>query len=247
VLKQTQRLLLSGAAALALSSGTASAGPPPQSVWNGFYLGANGGVGMGADSATVTNIFSFFPDPNIGTFGGTGALAGVQAGFNTEFGNALVFGVEADADLASINGDRFFGGKGGYGGSLPFFGGKGDQSVSSHYGWLTTARVRVGVPIGNFLLFGTGGVAAADIKNAYTNATYPSTSFSQSGTRVGWVAGFGGEVAVSPKTSFVIQFLHSDFGSRTLDFNGNGPLYSGTMTFHNSLDVLTVGFNWKLP
>lgn len=238
-------VLLAGVAAAALSAGSAWAAPPP-SAWTGLYFGANAGGGWSNGNTTfANNLYNDWPTPHLDGLDGSGALGGVQAGFDTEFGNTVVLGGVVDVGATAITGDRWFGGKSGYGGSLPFFGGKGDQKVSSHYNYLATARLRAGLAMGNFLFFATGGLAMAGMEHTYTNATYPSDSTSRSNTGYGWVAGLGGEVKLSPTTSLQMQYLHADFGTQVLPFTYNGR--TGQATFNDSLNVITAGLNFKLP
>jgi len=66
--------------------------------WTGFYVGANAGFGFGRSATTV---LSPAPANEQARLGGLGALGGVQAGYNWQFGsllgfNNVVLGVEAD-------------------------------------------------------------------------------------------------------------------------------------------------------
>ena len=211
VIRQTKNALLAGAAVIALSAGAAQAAPPA-SAWSSLYFGVNGGFGSGDGGVDVRA--NYFPS-SIGGVDGSGGVAGAQVGFDHQFGGVVLGGV-ADIDWMSINGDRFFGGKPGWGGHLSPFAGKGDQHISKNYDWMATFRGRVGVPMGNFLPFVTAGVAVASFDNSYKNITYPQLSGSQSGTHVGLVIGAGAEAMISQMVSVQAQFLHTDFGSQTM-------------------------------
>jgi outer membrane immunogenic protein len=64
----------------------------PNSTWNGFYLGANGG---GAWGSSTWSGFS--------SFNTSGGLVGGTVGYNRQFGQ-IVGGVEGDLDWANIQG-----------------------------------------------------------------------------------------------------------------------------------------------
>ncbi len=64
-----------------------------------------------------------------------------------------------------------------------------------------TARLRGGFALDRFLVYGTGGAAFRDASN---NGT-------------GWVAGGGGEYALTDNISVGVEYLHYDFGSDDLD------------------------------
>jgi len=94
--------------------------PTPAFTWTGFYLGANIGYGWGeADWSDDLD----------------GFLAGGQAGYNWQFGNGFVLGIEADLQGSNISSPTF---------SVDYFG---------------TVRARAGFGIDQFLLYGTAGFA----------------------------------------------------------------------------------------
>ena len=68
--------------------------PQPVFSWTGFYIGANAGYGWGTgqDAAGLAGI-----DPK-------GWSAGGQAGFNYQFENNVVAGIEADLQGTDISG-----------------------------------------------------------------------------------------------------------------------------------------------
>src|SRR6201995_3422735 len=88
--------------------------PVPFYDWSGFYVGVNGGTGGGP----VSPIYDLNGLPQPGFAGSQyvdqqhhrmgGAFAGGQAGYNYQFGNNVVVGIESDlqwSDIAAIRGD----------------------------------------------------------------------------------------------------------------------------------------------
>jgi outer membrane immunogenic protein len=170
--------------------------------WNGFYLGLNAGGDFGnskgstseycsgaggscyiASYNTAINALGF--DQKINTTGFTG---GAQAGYNLQRGSWLV-GLETDFD--------YFGSRGSKSvtvttpGTLTI-----DSAVKTD--WLLTARPRLGVVTGNWLFYGTGGLAITDLRGTWSFANAPySENASQQSTKMGWTIGAGVEARIS--------------------------------------------------
>jgi outer membrane immunogenic protein len=133
-----KKVLYAAVAALALSAGSATAAlaadltaeqppapaaPPVVSVfsWTGVYLGANLGYGWANSDVSDDN----------------GFVGGGQIGYNYEFDNHLVLGVEGDIDATGME-----------------FGG-------NDVDYLFSGRARLGYAFDRWMLYGTGGVAHA--------------------------------------------------------------------------------------
>ena len=94
-----KKLLVGGIIAVAFISAPASAAPPYN--WTGFYVGAEGGGGWGRVGLDT----SVFDDAKL-----SGALGGVQAGYNQQFGSWVV-GVVGDINASNIRGSMNWGGE----------------------------------------------------------------------------------------------------------------------------------------
>src|SRR5690349_19862192 len=82
--------------------------PPAVTVynWNGFYVGANGGIGWGRKCWTFVNNVGAAPtNTDERCHDVSGGIAGGQIGVNFQSG-AFLFGLEGQADWASLSGDR---------------------------------------------------------------------------------------------------------------------------------------------
>ena len=149
-----KRLFLAAVALVALA-GMASAadlppGPPtyykapafvpPPYTWSGFYLGVNGGGGLGSSAWDTTNAFNI-----------SGGIVGGTLGYNYQFGHAVV-GAEGDIDWSGLKGSTT--------GGCPAGCSTGDS-------WLSTVRGRLGYAADRFMPFVTGGAAFGNI-NAST-------------------------------------------------------------------------------
>jgi len=149
-----KRLLVAGVGLLALASAAAAADLPPAPgnyykapvfvppySWTGFYLGVNGGGGLGWSNWDTA-----------GGFHTDGGVVGGTVGYNYQIGHAVVGG-EGDIDWSSISGSTTSAG-------CP----AGCGTANS---WLSTVRARVGYAADRFLPYVTGGAAFGNI-NATT-------------------------------------------------------------------------------
>lgn len=190
--------------------------PPAAYNWSGHYIGAV--VGHGWGNTSVGEI-SFFDDPldidPVGGlpgfgFGTSGKLGGVEIGTGWQSG-ALYFGVEADIAATNISGT--------HADDVAGF------SVDSTLNWLSTARLRGGVPVDRFLLFASGGLAlggvTADLHDTYPGPVVIDTS--SSATSWGWTAGGGVAAALGDHWVIKAEYLYVDLGSQQHSFSEPSP------------------------
>jgi outer membrane immunogenic protein len=183
--------------------------------WTGFYVGVYGGGGWGQHDRSMAGFNN--------SYNSSGGLIGATAGYNWQFNNPLVVGLEGDIAWANIKGDD-----GGVGGST-------DQST---YRWLGSVRGRLGYAANNWLFFGTGGWAFANIRHGNNGA--PTDTFDN--TRSGWTVGGGVEYAFLPNWTVRADYRYFDFGSysRSAPANAVNP-YSVA----NKLQTVTIGLSYK--
>ncbi len=202
--------LLRGASVAAVLACSASAGlaadlgagggfkdePAMAPLWQGFYIGVNGGGAVDGQS-----VYDFNPgvpaadSKNAASL--KGLMGGVQAGYNAQYGY-VVGGIELDADFAKTDNPT----------ASYYLGGSMNPELNSVY----SARARLGFLLQPRVLFyGTGGYAAANADFLY-DAGFGNL-YKDSGTLQGWVAGGGIEYMHSSHLSFGLELLHYDFGS----------------------------------
>ncbi|MBB5753642.1 outer membrane protein [Prosthecomicrobium pneumaticum] len=184
-----KKLLLAGAASLALTGAAAAAdltyeAPPavaPAPVisssvfnWSGFYAGVHGGWGW-----TTADVDSF------GDVDGDGFLVGVQGGYNWQM-DQFVFGLETDFSYADISGSEA-----GFDGDL---------------NWLGTTTGRIGYAMDNVLVYAKGGVA-------YGEGEADSGVADESNWHVGWTAGAGLEYGFTQNVTGRLEYSYVDLGS----------------------------------
>jgi opacity protein-like surface antigen len=165
----------------------------PAHDWTGFYVGAEGG-GVWGNSKHIGQTGARDTFDATPWFDVTGGLAGGTAGYNAQFDRIWAFGLEGDASWSDAHGQAQ---------QIPPFSAK--QAGSTTERWLDTARVRLGfTPADRWLLYATGGLAAADVEAAIT----PSTFGSESHVRWGWTAGGGVEAMIAGNWSAKLEYLY---------------------------------------
>jgi outer membrane immunogenic protein len=178
--------------------------------WSGAYIGVHGGAGWG----------ELAPEGNI-TEDLDGWLAGVQAGYNAQFGN-FVLGIEGDVSWSNLNWEES---------APPFF-----ESTYT-LDWQATLRARAGVAFDSVLLYGTAGLAAGGA--SYDAFIFPVVDQVVSRTHVGWVAGVGVEAMVVEGVSVKAEYLYRDLGSATYAFDSFVPFEQAL-----TASTVTVGVNF---
>ena len=155
--------------------------------WQGLYLGANLGYGVGRyhlDNNVVSGGLS--SQLTFGDTGAAGVLGGGQIGYNWHFAPSLVVGIEADFQGAAINQTycAF---------QCEFFTVAADNKLQ----WFGTLRPRVGYAQAGWLWYITGGFAYARVQNDYSvsspAASVPLVSHSVKHDLNGWTLGGGVE------------------------------------------------------
>jgi outer membrane immunogenic protein len=248
------RLILCGAAAsFIMVSGAAAAQPTSAPDWSGPYIGLNGGYNWGKTTTRSDTTVNQLSGVNAGagavtvapsTYGSSGRFdnngwtAGGLLGLNIQSG-PLVWGVEGDFDgMWARHGQTSVT-------TLPATGLTTGSTVtvnrSTDPSWIATVRGRLGFGLDHVLLYGTGGVAFADLRNresfAYVptvtpgvttqnpGATYGpySSGGGSSGVRTGWTAGGGVEFLASNNVTLGAEYRHTNIGSHDYASGSTGP------------------------
>ena len=271
-----KRFLLATVALAALSAPAAAADlatkypvkavPVPVFSWTGFYIGGNFGYGGDkfnfAESkidtywnstpveASRESIVLYDPSPidytRTDTINSSGFFAGGQIGYNYQFANNVVIGIETDLQWSGIEGkhDYSFVDQFGYlstysfGGSVDYFG---------------TIRARLGYAYDRFLPYITGGAAYGKTKVEGSYFSYDAwcdyawgNAFDASSTNWGWTIGAGAEYAITNNWTIKAEYLYVDLGSTDytfFDVNDDYHYYTGSVDtkFH----TMKVGVNYK--
>lgn len=232
--------------------------------WTGFYIGGDVGAAMQGGSGT-SNFFQNDGDPAFDNNiqkqspNPTSAIGGIHAGYNWQFAPNWVAGLEGDwqwigsrysfcrqTDIDSVacsDNNRGF------------------ANISGETRSIGTVRGRLGYAFDHVMVYGTGGVAFADIKTTLgvnclrdgcgDSGTTNATASSSSTVRTGWVAGAGLEWMLTQNWLVRTEYLHADFGnlSNTLNLatanciNGGPCGVSWSRDLH--YDIVRAGISYK--
>ncbi|WP_234050908.1 MULTISPECIES: outer membrane protein [unclassified Xanthobacter] len=234
-----KRFLLATVALAALSAPAAAADlatkypvkaiAAPVFSWTGFYIGAN--FGYGGDKYSYDY---YTGGPLVYGYAGSadanssGWFVGGQLGYNYQFANNVVVGLETDLQWANISGQVA-------GVSL----GGSNWIAGSNTDYFGTIRARLGYAFDRFLPYITGGAAYGNVQNTLTQGAY-FPQVSNSSTNWGWTIGAGVEYAITNNWTLKTEYLYVDLGSS--DFGPlNGVMVSGDTKFN----TMKAGVNYK--
>jgi len=223
-----KRILLSTIALATLTVGASAADLPARMpvkapiivetiyTWTGPYIGIVGGYGWGESELKAGN-FRRKLSPDGGFVGGT-------LGYNWQFNNSFVVGLEGDIAWAGIRGSRHC---------------SAGVTCRTEQDWIGTVRGRLGYAVGPALFYVTGGYAVSDIKvKAIDNVANASTAVTK--TRSGWTVGGGIEYGFWNNWSAKAEYLYADYGSERYRAAGSRPV---NVKFNESL--FRVGINYR--
>lgn len=197
--------------------------------WSGFYIGGVAGYNWGKDRTTEYDTATGQPLNMHFDYKPDGFSGGVKAGVNFQHGS-FVYGAEADFELTNI--------KGGFIDRIQNLG-RGDDT----YDWQASLRARMGLALDRVMIYGTGGVAIADIKNTYTlvplNIVEPISDI-----RAGWTAGAGVDFAVTDNLIAGIEYRFTKFNDFTNVSHSAFPGISGTQEPQFNAVRLTLSYKF---
>jgi outer membrane immunogenic protein len=130
-----------------------------------------------------------------------GVEGGIEGGYNWQSGQ-FVYGFAGDLQASSAN-DRFAG----YQFSNPWFG---------------TIRARGGVAFNNILVYGTLGPAIGEGQVKFGG-------LSESTTHLGWTAGLGLEIGLTPNWSAKVEYLYVDLANQNYLLTGSTGMQSNVL------------------
>jgi|SRR5882672_1706430 len=172
------------------------------SNWTGLYMGINVGYGSNDTSFDATG----FTGDN--STSASSILGGAQIGYNYQFAPHLVVGLETDYNRTGIKSTNAF----------------GNTGLDVSQPWFGTTRLKAGVPTGNLLIYGTGGVA-------YGQTDVSSPNGSVNVPTVGWTGGVGLEYAI-PGTNLTLagEYLHVVLKGPAASFTGGNSISTDSTT-----------------
>jgi outer membrane immunogenic protein len=149
----------------------------------------------------------------------------LHAGWNWQSG-ALVFGIEADVNLANIDG------------TFTFL--NGDEFTTDVQA-TGNLRARIGFAMDRALIYATGSLAIADVELGTLFLAGP-TREEDNKTYFGYTVGGGLEYAFTDALSARVEYRYTDLGEENFDWATAFPTFNGDydITFH----TVQAGLSW---
>jgi outer membrane immunogenic protein len=193
--------------------------------WSGIYVGAQVGYAVGGNADYVyddddDSDYNYSHDLD-------GLLGGIYAGYNHQFSNNIVLGVEGDAEWSDVDGE----------GATPD---SDPYSASSSIKWTGSARVRLGYAIDRFLPYVTGGVAVGGLSfTEFNNGDFYSED--DDVNLVGWTLGVGSEYAVTDNWIMRAKYRYTKFSDEDFTTQPEDEDYNADADIHD----ISIGIAYK--
>lgn len=208
------------------------------SSWTGAYAGAavGGSLLASSDDNGVPGLTSKSETES------RSLLGGVHLGYNFLAGQ-IFLGVEGDFNLQNHSKSRVP--------QPPVYGATrtipGSLVNHTDSDWQGSLRARVGLPMGMFMPYVTGGVAIADMTLKQTYTAFPGIVQTKSDTLTGWTVGGGVEVLVARGVSLRVEALHTEFEDLKMPGLADpGGLAPYTRTQHDTrTDIVKTGLSFR--
>ncbi|AWC20855.1 Opacity protein antigen [Aminobacter sp. MSH1] len=224
-----KKILLASAVVVAFAGAARSADvvatepelAPAGFSWTGAYVGVQAGNSWGDANADYVNPFVWptSHDP-------AGFLGGVYVGYNYQFSNNIVLGLDADIAWSGANSE------------FKDFPGLVRTMVDVDY--TAAGRVRLGYAVDRWLPYVAGGIAVSRAEFGY-DMTVSDAAIKD--TLVGWTLGGGVELAATDNLILRAEYRYSDFGS------GKEHMFAGFPNHYARYDLkshdIRVGFAYK--
>jgi high affinity Mn2+ porin len=223
--------------------------------WTGFYAGGQMGYTFGTSrwtasspgAADVSGSLSF--TQRIDPFSETGSFsAGLQGGYNYMLPNRVVIGGEVDATFPTFPDLNGISTGGITNLTSPTL---GSETYSETMLASGTVRGRIGYAPGHWLFYATGGFAYSFDQFSRTQVAGAAVGGTAvAGTvenlfmvpRIGGAVGGGVEVALTPHWMARLEYLFTDYGTRSVDFPAGAQRFTSDLSVH----TLRIGLDYKL-
>lgn len=213
--------------------------PGPAFNWTGFYAGVDGGYGGDVTSAQLTLASPIFWSSTQTQNHSGGFVAGGQIGYNYQFANNIVLGVESDMQWSDV--------KAWHQASTLSPAGFTFTDAKHELTWFGTTRVRAGYAMGRVLTYVTGGVAYGELGVRGDQNSGGLFTGSVSTTKAGWAAGVGAEYALTDNLSLKSEYLYTEFSGVRAPAYGLAllPVVGEFSTSSFRTHLTRVGLNWR--
>lgn len=217
--------------------------------WAGFYAGLN--IGAIADhshqtafapATSASGNYCWISDCNFANSqAAVGLLGGVQIGYNFQTG-PVVYGLEADFDLSNASKTTS---------STNAYTFAGNATSKTGVESFNTVRLRLGYTFDRTIIYATGGLAYAKMRNTFQGGSggiaTPAYSWSDTGWRTGYTIGGGLEYMFDSRWSVKGEALYYGLGSKDhVSVGSPGPGFDIATGLNDRMTgvVARVGLNY---
>ncbi|MFK4825154.1 outer membrane protein [Paenochrobactrum sp. BZR 588] len=167
--------------------------------WTGAYLGFQTGYQNGSFKER-------FDGQHHTRNSSDGVLGGIYGGYNFEFWNNMILGIDADLTYNSARQNLIYT-------AVIDSTTSQDFNHESKLEWSGAVRARLGFAMDRWMPYLAGGIAFAQVKNSLydTNFNYQDAN----STMTGWTAGVGVDYALASNTALRLEYRHTDYGRKT--------------------------------
>lgn len=174
--------------------------------WTGGYVGVSAGYAWG--KSPFLNVSSIEDGYTEGTdYDPDGFFGGIYTGYNKQFTNNVVLGVDADLNLANVKSKNSVYASESY--NLVF-----NEKPFAKIKWNGAVRARLGYAYDRVLPYIASGVSFGEYEFGL-NRTSGRVIFSEKPTITGWNIGAGFEYAATDNLILRAEYRYTDFGSKT--------------------------------
>lgn len=168
--------------------------------WTGGYIGAQ--LGYAWASSRFENSWTDYSDLDP-----RGGFGGIYGGYNYQFPNYVVIGLDADINAADIrrHSDYYLSGV------LAE-----TYAMSSKIKWTGAIRARLGYAVDRFLPYIAGGYSAAEFEVRLHDG-FLNREVSQKDTRSGWNIGAGLDWAATDNVILRAEYRFTDYSKKNFD------------------------------
>lgn len=215
------------AADMAVKARPAAMAVDPAYDWSGFYIGGHIGYLWGKTRVVDDGVLT---EPGAPT---NGVVGGVLAGYNWQRG-PLVLGLEGDFGWTNAHGT---------GVSFPLPPPPPPRPATPNLydlRWDSHVVGKVGFASGQWMIFGTGGLAIAEFRFQPGFVPPVLPPIPTGGKYVGFSVGAGAEYAFTRNLLGRLQYIYDDFGSKNY-VGADGGIYRVSLT----AQTLRGALSWK--